>query len=100
MRGNPVGYRNLYKHLRELLNYLEISLDADFVLEELNNALYESETVFGKKHQLSNQIRKQLQELYGKYIDKKALPLEKKDEGKLKEKIHNWIRKYYRQPPI
>ncbi|RLI72087.1 MAG: hypothetical protein DRP02_02800 [Candidatus Gerdarchaeota archaeon] len=100
MRGNPVGYRNLYKHLRELLNFLEISLDSDFVLEELSNALYECETVFGKKHQLTNQLRKQFRGLHAKYIERKALPLEGKDERKLREKIYDWLKKYYKQPPI
>lgn len=100
MRGNPVAYRNLYKHFREILNYLEISLDSDFVLEELNNALIESEKIFGKRHQLSGQIRGVLKNLYNTYIDKKALPLENKDENKLRERIYQWLRKYYKQPPI
>ncbi len=100
MRGNPVAYRNLYKHFREILNYLEISLDSDFVLEELNNALIEAEKTFGKRHQLSGQIRGVLKNLYNTYIDKKALPLENKDENKLREKIYQWLRKYYKQPPI
>ncbi len=100
MRGNPVAYRNLYKHFREILNYLEISLDSDFVLEELNNALIESEKTFGKRHQLSSQIRGVLKNLFNTYIEKKALPLENRDEKKLREKIYQWLKKYYKQPPI
>jgi len=100
MRGNPVAYRNLYKHFREILNYLEISLDSDFVLEELSKALIESERIFGKRHQLSGQIRGVLKNLYNTYIEKKALPLENRDENKLREKIYQWLRKYYKQPPI
>ncbi len=100
MRGNPVAYRNLYKHFREILNYLEISLDSDFVLEELSKALIESEKIFGKRHQLSGQIRGVLKNLYNTYIEKKALPLENRDENKLREKIYQWLRKYYKQPPI
>ncbi|MHA1155059.1 MAG: hypothetical protein ACTSQK_03040 [Candidatus Heimdallarchaeota archaeon] len=100
MRGNPVAYRNLYKHFREILNYLEISLDSDFVLEELSKALIESEKIFGKRHQLSGQIRSVLKNLYNTYIEKKALPLENRDENKLREKIYQWLKKYYKQPPI
>jgi len=100
MQGNPVGYRNLFRHLNELLNYLEISLDSDFVLEELNAALYESEITFGKRHKLSNQLRIYLKELYNKYIDKKALPLEEKEAKKLRKQIREWLVKYYRQPPM
>jgi len=70
MRGNPVAYRNLFRHLREILNYIEIALDTDFILEELNAALYECEATFGKRHQFATQIRNQMKYLYNKYIDK------------------------------
>ena len=100
MRGNPVAYRNLYRHLREILNYLDIALDADFVLEELNSAIYECESTFGKRHQFTNQLRNQMKNLYKKYIEKKALPLEEKDEKKLKSKIIELLKKYYRKPPV
>ena len=86
MRGNPVAYRNLFRHLREILNYLEIALDADFVLEELNSAIIECEKTFGKRHQCTIQLRK-------------ALPLIEKDEKKLKNKLIELLKKYYRQPP-
>ncbi|HUT81127.1 MAG TPA: hypothetical protein VMZ29_07985 [Candidatus Bathyarchaeia archaeon] len=97
MQGNPVAYRNLYRHLQEILNYLEISLDSDFVLEELNEALYECERTFGQKHQFAGQIKNQLNYLYNKYIDKKALPLENHDVNKLEEKIQDWLKKYYKK---
>jgi len=100
MHGNPVAYRNLYRHLKELLSYLEISLDSDFVLEELNAALYESEITFGKRHKLSIQIRTYLKDLYNKYIEKKALPLEEKEAKRLRKQIDEWLIKYYRQPPM
>lgn len=100
MQGNPVAYRNLHRHLREILNYLDISLDSDFVLEELREALYECERTFGKRHQFTGQIKGQMNYLYGKYIDRKALPLEKKDERKLKEKIVDWLKKYYKKRPM
>jgi hypothetical protein len=100
MRGNPVGYRNLYRHLKELLSYLEISLDSDFVLEELNAALYESESTFGRRHQLSNQLRSNFKHLYNKYIDKKALPIEENEAKRLRKQIMDWISKYYQQPPM
>ncbi|MHA1355756.1 MAG: hypothetical protein ACTSR1_11340 [Candidatus Heimdallarchaeota archaeon] len=100
MQGNPVAYRNLYRHLNELLSYLEISLDSDFVLEELNAALYESEITFGKRHKLTNQIRINLKNLYNKYIDKKALPIEEREVKRLRKEIHEWLSKYYRLPPM
>lgn len=100
MQGNPVAYRNLYRHLNELLSYLEISLDSDFVLEELNSALYESERTFGKRHKLTHQIRINLKDLYNKYIEKKALPLEEKEVKRLRKQIDEWLIKYYRQPPM
>ncbi|NHJ39684.1 MAG: hypothetical protein FK731_06585 [Asgard group archaeon] len=100
MQGNPVAYKKLYRHLQELLNYLEISLDSDFVLEELNAALYECEIIFGKRHQFANQIRGLMKDLYNKYIDKKELPLEYNDEKKLERKIHEWLKKYYKKEPI
>ena len=100
MRGNPVGYRNLYKHLRELLSYLEISLDADFVLEELDAAYFECEKTFGRRHVFTSQIRGQLKDLYHKYIDNKALPLSDKDAKKLREKVIGWLKKYYKKPPL
>jgi hypothetical protein len=99
VRGNPVAYRNLHRHLKEILNYIEISLDSDFILEELNAALYECECVFGKRHQFSNQIRVLMKHLYNKYIDRKALPLDKKDEARLQKKIHEWFKKYYKKYP-
>ncbi|NHJ47105.1 MAG: hypothetical protein FK733_04885 [Asgard group archaeon] len=100
MQGNPVAYRNLHRHLQEILNYIEISLDSDFVLEELNAALYECESTFGKRHQFSGQVRTLMKYLYNKYIDRKALPLERKDEEKLQKKIHEWLRKYYKKYPM
>ncbi|MHA1211095.1 MAG: hypothetical protein ACTSSH_01420 [Candidatus Heimdallarchaeota archaeon] len=100
MHGNPVAYRNLHRHLREILNYLEISLDSDFVLEELSEALYECERTFGKRHPFTGQIKGQMKYLYNKYIEKKALPLEGKDEKKLKEKIRDWLKKYYKKQPM
>ncbi|MBN1330679.1 MAG: hypothetical protein JXA54_14490 [Candidatus Heimdallarchaeota archaeon] len=100
MQGNPVAYRNLYRHLQEILNYLEISLDSDFVLEELSEALYECERTFGQKHQFVGQIKNQLNYLYNKYIEKKALPLENNDAKKLEEKIQDWLKKYYKKQPI
>ncbi len=100
MRGNPVAYRNLFRHLREILNYIEIALDTDFILEELDAALYECESTFGKRHQFAVQIRNQMKYLYNKYIDKKALPLEEKDEKKLKQKIQDWMKKYYKKVPL
>ncbi|NHJ83908.1 MAG: hypothetical protein FK734_00515 [Asgard group archaeon] len=99
MRGNPVAYRNLHKHLVEILNYLEISLDADFVLEELDAALYECESTFGKRHKLSIQLRSQMKYLYNKYLAKKELPLEKRDQERLKSIIDEWLKKYYRKIP-
>jgi len=98
LRGNPVAYRNLFRHLREILNYLEIALDADFVLEELNSAIYECEKTFGKRHQCTIQLRNQMKDLYKKYIEIKALPLKEKDEKKLKNKINELLKKYYRKP--
>lgn len=100
MRGNPVAYKKLYRHLQELLNYLEISLDSDFVLEELNAALYECEITFGKRHSFASQIRGLMKYFYNKYIDKKELPLEQNDERKLKNKIYEWLKKYYKKEPI
>ena len=100
MRGNPVGYRNLFRHLREILNYLEIALDADFVLEELNSAIFECEKTFGKRHHCKIQLRNQMKDLYKKYIDRKALPLEAKDEKKLRSKITELLNKYYRNQSI
>lgn len=100
MRGNPVAYRNLHRHLNEILNYLEISLDSDFIMEELNSAMIEAEKIFGKRHQLPAQIRNLLKQLYNKYIDKKALPLEKKDESLVRDRIQKWLKKYYRKQLI
>ncbi|MBK5112928.1 MAG: hypothetical protein KGD59_14570 [Candidatus Heimdallarchaeota archaeon] len=99
MRGNPVAYRNLNRHLREILNYLEIALDADFVLEELNSAIYECEKTFGKRHHCTIQLRNQMKDLYKKYIERKALPLEEKDEKKLQSKINELLKKYYQNTP-
>ncbi|MFW9921684.1 MAG: hypothetical protein ACFFDW_00145 [Candidatus Thorarchaeota archaeon] len=97
MHGNPVSYRNLYRHLNEILNYLEISLDSDFVLEELNLALIEAERIFGNKHQLPSQIRNMLKILYNNYIDRKALPLDENDERKVRNSINEWLKKYYQK---
>ena len=100
MQGNPVAYRNLFRHLNEILNYLEISLDSDFVLEELNSALIECEKTFGKRHPFTNQIRNLLKDLYNHYIERKALPLDKNDTNKVQEKIGSWMKKYYRKAPM
>lgn len=100
MQGNPIAYRNLYKNLQEILNYLDISLDADFVMEELNAAQYECEVTFGKNHQFTQQLKNQLNFIYNRYIDKKALTLEKEDERKLRAKIEEWLGKYYKKIPI
>ena len=100
MHGNPVSYRNLYRHFVEILNYLDITLDSDFVLEELNQALIESEKTFGKRHPLTSQIRNMLNKLHNEYIERKELPLNKKDTIKVKEKITDWLRKYYKKPPM
>ncbi|NHJ04241.1 MAG: hypothetical protein EAX90_05425 [Candidatus Heimdallarchaeota archaeon] len=100
MKGNPVSYRNLHRHLVEILNYLEITLDSDFVLEEMNSALIESEKTFGKRHPLSSQIRNLLQKLYNEYIEKKELPLNEKDTKRVRENIYEWMKKYYKKPPM
>ncbi|TFG01715.1 MAG: hypothetical protein EU542_06475 [Promethearchaeota archaeon] len=96
MRGNPVAYRNLYRHLRELISFLEISLDSDFILEELDQALYECRTTFGSKHPLTNQLLKTKKRLYQKYVDKKALPLSKSDRKHLENQIQLWVSRYYK----
>lgn len=100
MQGNPVSYRNLHRHLVEILNYLEITLDSDFVLEEMNSALIESEKTFGKRHPLSSQIRNLLKKLYNEYIEKKELPLNEKDTKRVRENIYEWLKKYYKKPPM
>jgi hypothetical protein len=100
MRGNPVAYRNLFRHLKELINYIEIALDSDFILEVLDSASYESERTFGKRHPLTLQLRAELKYLHKKYIDKKALPLDKRDSKEMQQKVHKWLKKYYRQVPI
>ncbi|HUU76864.1 MAG TPA: hypothetical protein VMX55_00870 [candidate division Zixibacteria bacterium] len=100
MQGNPVSYRNLHRHLVEILNYLEITLDSDFVLEEMNSALIESEKTFGKRHPLSSQIRNLLKKLYNEYIEKKELPLNEKDTKRVRENIIEWLKKYYKKPPM
>lgn len=99
MRGNPVAYRNLYRHLNELLTYLEISLDSEFILEELDSAIYESRTTFGKRHTLTLQMQEQFSDLYDRYIDRKAEPLDRNDSRQLKFKIQEWLIKFYRKHP-
>ena len=95
MRGNPVAYRNLHRHLHELLSYVEISLDSEFVLEELDAAIYEAQTTFGRRHALTLQMKEQMKYLYKRYIDRKAQPLEREDGKRLGQKIQEWLIKYY-----
>ncbi|MEA2071359.1 MAG: hypothetical protein U9O98_08720 [Asgard group archaeon] len=97
MRGNPVAYRNLYRHLKELLSFIEISLDSDFILEELESAIYECQRTFGKKHEFTKSLLTLQKKLYKEYIDKKALPLSQNGGEMLKNHLEYFLSRYFKK---